>query len=279
MEVQVAYGREGLWIDLPAENVTVVQPTYLPGLDDEQRALREALRNPIGTPPVAALVGPTDTVAIVFSDLTRPQPRRRMLSVLLDELAAIPSEQVVLINALGSHRPNTGTELVEMLGPEIVDKYRIVQHNAFDRESNELWKKSMDAIGIRIEFQQGKFADHLKAAKVCQLMMWGASWLADYPDGENFMQLLYGPNTGQSNNGCYESKAFDAFYREMLKLGDSPERNRLFLEMTRQMEVDGAWSFGVSRERNQILWPWVLGYKKHPIMNADFIFLDLAPRT
>ena len=137
MEVQVAYGREGLWINLPADNVTVVQPTYLPGLDDEQRALREALRNPIGTPPVAALVGPTDTVAIVFSDLTRPQPRRRMLSVLLDELAAIPSEQVVLINALGSHRPNTGTELVEMLGPEIVDKYRIVQHNAFDRESNE----------------------------------------------------------------------------------------------------------------------------------------------
>ena len=92
------------------------------------------------------------------------------------------------------------------------------------------------------------------------------------------MQLLYGPNTGQSNNGCYESKAFDAFYEKMLTLPGGPERNRLFLEMTRQMEVDGAWVYGVSRERNQILWPWVLGYKKHPIMNADFIYLDLAPR-
>ena len=148
----------------------------------------------------------------------------------------------------------------------------------FDRESNELWKKSMDAIGIRIEFQQGKFADHLKAAKVCQLMMWGASWLADYPDGENFLQLLYGPNTGQSNNGCYESKAFDAFYEKMIKLPDSPERNRLFLEMTRQMEVDGAWVFGTSRERNQVIWPWVKGYKKHPILHSDFIFLDVEPR-
>ena len=76
----------------------------------------------------------------------------------------------------------------------------------------------MDAIGIRIEFQHGKFADHLKAAKTCQLMMWQAAWTADYPDGENFMQLLYGPNTGQSNNGCYESKAFDAFYEKMLAL-------------------------------------------------------------
>jgi ABC-type oligopeptide transport system substrate-binding subunit len=137
----------------------------------------------------------------------------------------------------------------------------------------------MDGIGLRIEFLPSKFADNLKAAKACQLMMWGAAWLADYPDGENFMQLLYGPNTGQSNNGCYESKAFDAFYREMLKLPDSPERNRLFLEMTRQVEVDGAWVYGVSRERNQVLWPWVLGYKKHPIMNADFIYLDLAARS
>ena len=95
-------------------------------------------------------------------------------------------------------------------------------------------------------------------------MMWGASWLADYPDGENFMQLLYGPNTGQSNNGCYESRDFDEFYEKMMRLPDSPARNRLFLEMTRQMEVDGAWVFGTSRERNQLVWPWVKGYKKHP---------------
>jgi ABC-type transport system substrate-binding protein len=149
---------------------------------------------------------------------------------------------------------------------------------AIDRQYNELWKKSMDAIGIRIEFQQGKFADHLKAAKACQLMMWGAAWHADYPDGENFMQLLYGPNTGQSNNGCYESKAYDAFYRKMLALPDSPERNRLFLEMTRQMEVDGAWSLHVSRERNQLIWPWIKGYKKHPILNAEFVYMDIDTR-
>jgi ABC-type transport system substrate-binding protein len=150
--------------------------------------------------------------------------------------------------------------------------------SAIDRQYNELWKKNMDAIGLRIDFQQGKFADHLKAAKVCQLMMWQAAWSADYPDGENFMQLLYGPNTGQSNNGCYESKAYDAFYEKMLKLPDSPERNRLFLEMTRQMEVDGAWILQTSRERNQLIWPWVKGYKKHPILHAEFIYMDLEPR-
>jgi ABC-type transport system substrate-binding protein len=151
-----------------------------------------------------------------------------------------------------------------------------------EREFNELWKKSMDAIGIRIQFDISKFPDHLKAAKACQLMMWGAAWIADYPDGENFMQLLYGPNTGQSNNGCYESKSFDALYVKARALPPSaPERNLLFLEMTRQMEVDGAWSLHVSRERNQLIRPWVKGYKKHPILHAEWQYLDLEtdPRS
>jgi hypothetical protein len=92
------------------------------------------------------------------------------------------------------------------------------------------------------------------------------------------MQLLYGPNTGQSNNGCYESKAFDAFYEKAARLPNSPERNFLFLEMTRQMEVDGAWSLRVSRERNQLIRPWVQGYKKHPILHAEWQYMDLEPR-
>jgi ABC-type transport system substrate-binding protein len=150
--------------------------------------------------------------------------------------------------------------------------------SAIERDLNELWNKSMDAIGIRMVFDIGKFADQLKASKACQLMMWGAAWFADYPDGDNFMQLLYGPNTGQSNNGCYESKAFDSFYRKSTVLPGSPERNFLFLEMTRQMEVDGAWSLHVSRERNQLIRPWLLGYKKHPVLHGEFLYMDLEPR-
>ena len=64
--------------------------------------------------------------------------------------------------------------------------------SSIEREYNELWRRSMDAIGVRIEFDVGKFADHVKEAKTCRLMMWSSGWTADYPDGENFMQLLYG---------------------------------------------------------------------------------------
>ena len=66
-----------------------------------------------------------------------------------------------------------------------------------------------------MEVQVAPLVDNIQAAKACKLQMWGQAWIADYPDGDNFMQLLYGPNTGQSNNGCYESKAFDSLLRKV----------------------------------------------------------------
>jgi ABC-type transport system substrate-binding protein len=148
---------------------------------------------------------------------------------------------------------------------------------AVSREYDELWKKSLDAIGLRFEARKGPFSDNLKAAEACQLAMWGAAWIADYPDGENFMQLLYGPNVHQSNHGCYQSAAFDALYVKMRNMPDSPERNRLFLLMSRQMEVDGAWKTGVSRYRNVLVYPQLKGYRYHPILVNAWEYMDLDP--
>jgi ABC-type transport system substrate-binding protein len=148
--------------------------------------------------------------------------------------------------------------------------------NAIDRDFNELWKKSMDRIGIRVEFFPQKFSDNYRAAKACQLMLWGQAWTADYPDGENFMQLLYGPNTGQSNNGCYQSAVFDKLYEAAKKLPDSPERNKLYDQMSHQMEVDAAWRLGVHRIRNQIIRPEVKGFKKHPVLLYEVKYLDVV---
>jgi len=145
------------------------------------------------------------------------------------------------------------------------------------RELDEVWQKSLAAIGVRMEQAVAPFVDNVQASKACKLMMWGQGWIADYPDGDNFLQLLYGPNTGQSNNGCYESAAYDKLYRASRAIPDSPERNHLYLEMTRQMEVDAAWSLHVSRMRNELIRPWILGYKKHPILQADWQYLDVAP--
>lgn len=132
MQVTLAYGKTGLPVELPDHNVTVLEPRYVAGLPDEEAAIRQALQQPIGTRPLRDLVSPTNTVAIVFSDITRPMPSDRVLPPLLAELDHVPTENIVLINGVGTHRPNTDQELRHMLGDRIVDTYRIVQHNAFD---------------------------------------------------------------------------------------------------------------------------------------------------
>lgn len=145
------------------------------------------------------------------------------------------------------------------------------------REFDELWKKSLEKIGIRLAVQKSTFGENIKAAKECRLQMWGAAWAADFPDGENFLQLLYGPNIGQANNGCYDSPVFNKLYERSLQYADSPERNKLYELMSRQMEYDGAWRIGVSRIRTALIHPHVLGYKKHPVLHAEWKYMDLAP--
>jgi len=147
--------------------------------------------------------------------------------------------------------------------------------SAVEREQSELWRKSMDAIGLRMEFQISKFSDNLKAARACQLMMWGAGWTADYPDGDNFMQLLYGGNVGQSNVACYRSPTYDKLYEESRLMPDSPNRNRLFEQMTRQFETDAPWRLGTAVYQNTLVQPRVIGYKAHPVLLADWMYVDI----
>jgi ABC-type transport system substrate-binding protein len=148
---------------------------------------------------------------------------------------------------------------------------------AIMREFDELWKKSLDVIGLRFESRKAPFSDNIKAAEACQLAMWGSAWHSDYPDGENFMQLFYGPNTHQSNHACYRSPAFDKLYDRIKSIPSSPERDRMFDLMTRQLEVDGVMRLGVTRYRNVLVWPRIKGYRYHPITTSVFEYLDIDP--
>jgi nickel-dependent lactate racemase len=136
MKVKLAYGKTGLNLSLPDDaNVTLVEPEFVPALPDPEVALREALRAPLASSPLRELVSPDDIVAIVFSDITRPAPNHLMIPAVLAELDHVPPENITLCNALGTHRPNTDVELRQMLGAEIVERYRIEQNNAFDPET------------------------------------------------------------------------------------------------------------------------------------------------
>jgi oligopeptide transport system substrate-binding protein len=144
-----------------------------------------------------------------------------------------------------------------------------------DRQFDELMKRSLDSIGLRLEIHKERFPELIKLENQCRLMMRGAAWIADYPDGDNFMQLLYGPNSGQSNNACYRSEEYDRRYEKSRLLPHGPERDRLYREMARLMEVHTVWVLTDSRYRNVLMQPRVRNFTKHPVLHAEWLYLDL----
>jgi ABC-type transport system substrate-binding protein len=148
-------------------------------------------------------------------------------------------------------------------------------NNPAERQTDELWKKCMDRIGVRIKFKKGKWPDLLKESKLGRLQMKGSAWAADYPDGDNFLQLLYGPNAGQANDARFQLAAFDRLYEKARRLPDSPERTALYRQMTKLTLVYAPWKLGVHRIASMVVHPWVQGFKDHPIMHAPWKYLDI----
>ena len=152
-------------------------------------------------------------------------------------------------------------------------KYRSNEDSS--RQQAELWAKCMAAVGIRMEAVAVQFADLLKDRKVGKFQVSGIAWTADYPDAQNFLQLFYGPNTNISNDARFKWPEYDRLYNLSLKLPNGPERDKLYREMNRIVVAYAPWRFGVHRIFNHFINPWVLGYKKHPILYTSFKFLDI----
>ena len=145
------------------------------------------------------------------------------------------------------------------------------------RDEDLIWQTSMERIGLRIRMETLTGAENAKRSTTCTTMLFSWNWFADYPDGENFMQLLYGPNSHESNPGCYQSEAYDRLYKRAEALPDGLERNRLFVAMTRQMEADTAMVLGAYLRRIVVVQPWVLGHKAHPFLYSVLPYVDVKP--
>ncbi len=151
MKIKLAYGKEGLDINLPDYlNVDVVEPMDRQGLPDQAAAIKDALLKPIDSKPLRELAKQSDTIGIVINDITRPMPYKIILPVLLNELCDVPDEQILLFNATGTHRPNTKNELKEILGKDVLKRYRIIQNDARDNHSHMLVGTTESGNEIRL---------------------------------------------------------------------------------------------------------------------------------
>jgi ABC-type transport system substrate-binding protein len=147
--------------------------------------------------------------------------------------------------------------------------------NSASRQGDELWKKCMDAIGVRIAFRQDRVPELRKMARQGKIPMRGDGWNADYPDAENFMQLLYGPS-GPDNNARFDLPEFNRLYEQARALPESPERMKLFDRMTLLVVAYAPWRLTYHLIEDSVRHPWVGTYVPHPIRSQWWQYVDVT---
>lgn len=137
--IVLPYGQQELAFDLPTERILAIgTPRDVPGLEADA-ALDASFDRPIGCAALEERVGKGHKVAIISDDYTRPTPVNVLLPGILARLnrAGVSDDDIVVVVAAGIHRPMTPAELLDKLGREALDRVRVVQHRADDRESLE----------------------------------------------------------------------------------------------------------------------------------------------
>src|SRR5689334_15362069 len=144
-----------------------------------------------------------------------------------------------------------------------------------DREFEELWKRCLNNLGIRVDFVKQKWPDMLKMARLGQLQMWQLGNINTTPDGFGFYGLLYGRNAGFSNLARFALPEYDKLYEKARAMPDSPERLAVERKMSELVNAYAPWVLTAFRYENVLVQPWLRGYKYNPTYQYPFAYLDV----
>lgn len=149
------------------------------------------------------------------------------------------------------------------------------QPDQLSRQLDELWKRAMTAVGIRIDFKAAKWPENLKNSRAGKLMMWRVGWSAAQPDGDTFLALGYGPNKGQANHARFDLPAFNKLYEAQRMLPDGAEREQVFHQAKKLFVAYAPYKLLGHRIDTAVSHPWVVGFRKHPFMRDFYKYVDI----
>jgi ABC-type transport system substrate-binding protein len=155
------------------------------------------------------------------------------------------------------------------------------QRSAIERQFDEIWQKSLAAVGLRVKFATAQWPENLKAARGGKLMMWSLGQTATEPDAQGALEYFYGPSVGQGNLARFRHEGFDRLYARMLALPDGPERAALFLEASKIGLAYMPYRIHVHRVYTDLSQPWITGYRQPLFRNQvwQWVEVDAARRA
>ena len=153
-EFNLKYGKGTVSFSIPEEQVLeVVLGKKYPALEDLEATYLKALDHPIDAPPLKEIIKPGDTVAIAVSDITRAWQKNHLtMPLMINYLnaAGVPDENITIVIALGGHRDSTVQEFKDLCTEEIYNRVKIVNHDAWNEESNTYLGKTSRGTEVYI---------------------------------------------------------------------------------------------------------------------------------
>jgi len=146
-----------------------------------------------------------------------------------------------------------------------------------DRLFNELWKRHMTALGLKMEFRVNQWPENAKNARAGKLMMWILGWSATAPDADAFFALAFGPNKGAPNYARFEDSEYDRLYEIQRTSPDGPQREAAMFELKRRFVTYLPYKVHGHRYVNDVMHPWLVGYRRHPFSRDFFKYIDVDP--
>ena len=147
--------------------------------------------------------------------------------------------------------------------------------DARGRLYEEMWQKSLSAIGVKVQFVKQKWPELLKMGLAGQLQMWYLGNITTTTDGYGFLGLLYGGHAGLSNISRFKQPDYDRLYDRSRSMPDNPERTKVFREMSAIVSAYAPWYFDVYRYENVVRYPWLIGYKHNTFQQHPWQYWDL----
>jgi ABC-type transport system substrate-binding protein len=136
------------------------------------------------------------------------------------------------------------------------------QPDRYSRQHDELWKRNMDALGLRVRFVSGQWAEQLKLASTGKLMMWTVGGIASSPDGLGSLAQLHGPQAGGQNLAHFRLEEMDRLYERLGSMADGPQREALFDRAKRLAVAYMPYRHHVHTYVNDLVQPWLIGYRR-----------------
>jgi len=149
------------------------------------------------------------------------------------------------------------------------------QSDQVSRQLDELWKKDMDALGLRATLKTAQWPENLKSVRAGKFMLWRVGSLASNPDGQGALERAYGPSVGKGNLARFRLAAFDKVYEQLKVLPSGPERQALFDKSVELMAAYAPYRAGTHRIVTDLSYSWLTGYRRSPFWIDWWQYVDI----